>query len=265
MVVGVLCTGQGLALCVFTLLFTGVALVMRKKLLKAQVALASFTLLFMVVYFIDWHRLPYSPSMMSVLQRPSEALHFFFMLIGSPFAATSTYAIQAGIVVLLFVVAGLTGVIWHQRSNALWVLLVRYPWLVITAIVMPTVMVGRVGLGVQQALQSRYVPMATLFAATTLLLIFDTLPRSRSLLRIVLVTSLFLVTLPGWYFTYRDAVIMGWASRTQRNAYRDCILVHRDSPESCDDGGALYPGKDILNRRVKLLRDHRMSFFAQAP
>lgn len=265
MLVGVLSTSQGLVLCVFTLLFSAVALGVRRKLLKAHVALASFALLLMVAYFIDWHTLPYSPSVTSAFKRPHDAVRFFFALVGSPFATTLVYAVQSGVVSLLLVAVGMMVVIWHERGNALWIVMVRYPLLIISGIVMVTVIVGRVGLGMQQALVSRYVPMGALFAATLLLLVFDTLLRFRPLLRTVFVTSLFCLTIPVWYVHYRDAVVFGRTYRTHLNTYRDCVLAHRDSPELCDDGGNLYPFKDALDRRVKLLRDHRMSFFAHTP
>ena len=263
LVLGTLSTGQGLALCAFTLLFSVVALVVRHKLLKAHVALAGFALLLLVVYFTDWHTLPYHPSVTSGLHQPYEAGRFLLALLGDPFATTPRYAVQAGIVVLLLVVASLAVAFRHERDAALWTLLVQYPWLGMTGIVMVSIMVGRVGMGIEQAVVSRYVPMGALFAATVLLLVCDTLPRFHPSLRPVLLAGLFCLTLPVWYVHYREAVVAGWTQRTVFNAYRDCVLAHQDSPESCDDGGALLPVKDALDRRVKLLRDHRMSFFAQ--
>jgi hypothetical protein len=264
LVVSALCVGQGLALCVFTLLFSAVTLMVRGTLLDAHIALASLALLLMAAYFMNWHMLPYHPSVLSGFHRPYDAALFLFALIGSPFAAKSMHAILTGIGILLLVAASLAVALWHDRGNTLWGLLVQYPLLIIAGIVLPTIMVGRVGFGLPQALASRYVPTAALFAATTLLLVFDTLPRSRPRLRTVLVASLFCLTIPVWYVNYREAVVAEWTQRTQLNAYRDCVLAHQDGPESCD-GSQVLPFKDRLDRYVKLLRDHRLSFFAQPP
>jgi hypothetical protein len=134
----------------------------------------------------------------------------------------------------------------------------------ITVIVMLSIVVGRVGFGVSQALVSRYVPMGALFAATTLLLVCDTLLRSRPSLRTAFIACVFFLTLPVWYANYH-AVTVKKTLYTRLSAYRDCVLAHRDSPESCDSGRYAYPDQKTLARRVKLLRDRRLSFFAQTP
>jgi hypothetical protein len=267
LVVGALCVVHGLALCAFTILFVATALVVRHTVRKAHIVLASFALLLPVVYFTGWQTVPNHPSVLDGLHRPYEAALFLFALIGHPFAATPFYAIRIGIGILLLAMAGLAVAIAADGGTALWRLLVQYPLLFITGITILGTMVGRVGFGIQQAGASRYVPMGALFAATTLLLVFDTLPRLPLSLRRVFIASIFCLTIPVWYVNYREAVVAGWTRRTVLNAYRDCVLAHQDSPESCDDRGALLPvqHKRTLDRLVKMLRDHRMSFFAHTP
>ena len=126
-------------------------------------ALGAFTLW---RYFRHYVKPSHHPSLAYVLDHPHEGPHYFLTWLGSSFAHGSTISptSQASILGLLFLFLGLAAVwvLWRQRTLVLredrWRAV--SPWIIIGSYGLAcglATTAGRLGIGVEQALASRYI------------------------------------------------------------------------------------------------------------
>jgi len=115
-------------------------------------------------YFIGYHRPSYHPELASVIGSFWELLHYLVLWIGRYFASDFSDPLILGIIALLLF-AGAVGFAFEAiKRRGDW--RTFYPWLLIGAYACSTgaiTGVGRLGFGVQQALDTRYVAFSLFF------------------------------------------------------------------------------------------------------
>ncbi|HEY3602578.1 MAG TPA: hypothetical protein VGK72_11530 [Chthoniobacterales bacterium] len=115
-------------------------------------------------YFIGYHRPAYHPPFVSIRQRFFDLIHYIILWSGNYFASDMAGPFVLGICALVpfFVAAGYA--LWTSWRRGDW--RTFYPWLLLGAFAGGTVTVtalGRLGFGVEQALDNRYVAFSRYF------------------------------------------------------------------------------------------------------
>ena len=115
-------------------------------------------------YFIGYHRPSYHPELASVIGSFSELLHYLVLWVGRYFASDFGDPLILGIIALLLFAGGVSFAFEAIRRRGDW--RTFYPWLLIGAYACATgaiTAVGRLGFGMQQALDTRYVAFSLFF------------------------------------------------------------------------------------------------------
>lgn len=119
------------------------------------------------LYFYHWVDPSNNPSTMYMFSHAADAVEYFFINVGAPLMFEKGGAFSVGIVLLLLLAAVAVLLVKYQalRENAVWACLILFSLATSAACV-----VGRSGLGVEQALTSRYTTL-TVFSVIGLYII----------------------------------------------------------------------------------------------
>jgi hypothetical protein len=127
---------------------------------------AGWLLLFslnVAVYFHDYHRPGHHPSIMVALTQPFKAIAYYLSFLGSPLAVRQLILSQILGIVICLLIASICWYLLKINQNKL--LIYRLvPWLSIlsyTLISAALTTAGRLGFGIEQSLESRYVTFST--------------------------------------------------------------------------------------------------------
>jgi hypothetical protein len=115
-------------------------------------------------YFIGYHRPSYHPELASFSARFLDLLHYFVLWVGNYFASDFGNPFILGIIALILFVGAVGFAVDAIRRRIDW--RTFYPWLLIAAYACATgtiTAIGRLGFGVQQALDTRYVAFSLFF------------------------------------------------------------------------------------------------------
>jgi hypothetical protein len=112
------------------------------------------------IYFYDYVKPGYHPSLAFTLGHPKEALIYFFAFLGSPLSGSNLIiAYSVGFLVFVLFISLSTYLFWRVRQESS--LLHRMSsWLILGAYSLLSAVIttlGRVGFGVEQALSTRYI------------------------------------------------------------------------------------------------------------
>jgi hypothetical protein len=128
------------------------------------VAYASAGIISIGCYFIGYHRPSYHPELASIIGSFGQLFHYFILWVGRYFASDFADPLILGIIALLLF-AGAVGFSFDAiRRGREW--RIFYPWLLVGAYACATgiiTAIGRLGFGVQQALDARYVAFSLFF------------------------------------------------------------------------------------------------------
>lgn len=123
---------------------------------------------------------------------------------------------------------------------------------------------GRIGLGIGQAMESRYTTISTLFVISAAVLLYNSIILNlgknkkialKDILFITLVSSAFLIT---YTINYRHGVKKMIERGTQINSAAFCLNDPNNATD--DDLKKLYPHPDIIRKRIKILSDIGIKF-----
>jgi len=216
-------------------------------------------------YFIDYHRPWNHPAFASVRARFIDLIHYIILWTGNYFAGPIAGPFCFGIIALVFFVGAVSYSLWTIWQRRDW--RTFYPWLLLAAFACATVGItalGRLGFGVQQALDNRYVAFSRFFYIALFGLlhaIYCARARAASP-----VTRAFFLTNTGWLF---GLLLLLWgASRAPNRAvlathHRTRVhLLHTlewieaipDNPEHI----LIFPFADALRNRARFLNEHRV-------
>ena len=112
-------------------------------------------------YFAGYHRPSYHPKFASVTARFWDLAHYVILWAGNYFASDLAGPFVLGVCALVAFAAGFGFAIWTSWKQRKW--RTFYPWLLLGIFACATVAItalGRLGFGVQQALDNRYVAMS---------------------------------------------------------------------------------------------------------
>jgi len=115
-------------------------------------------------YFIGYHRPSYHPEPASVIGSFGQLCHYFVLWVGRYFASDFGDPLILGIIAVLFFAIAVAFAFETIKRRGDW--RTFYPWLLIGAYACATgaiTAVGRLGFGVQQALDTRYVAFSLFF------------------------------------------------------------------------------------------------------
>jgi hypothetical protein len=209
-------------------------------------------------FFLDAapHPVPWPTGVSVVLANPDAAIRYAMTYLGAPLGATPLQALYAGIVLVLIALPVVFLALTKFRTDGVLggLLLVSY----VGSTLVP-LLIGRLGLGVEQAFSSRY---ATLGALAPIGVYFCSLGLARTVTAgRYLAAGMFLLLAGGIFNSYSSGLDDGrkeWARRTTcAAAIKD---FHHIDPRQLTCG---YPDPGVILERAALLEQYHLSLFGQ--
>jgi hypothetical protein len=135
-------------------------ILLQRKGKKMLISWVVSSLVISSLYFLTWTRSDNLPAMTFFSNDPAGAIKYFFAFVGSPVSSGPwaeiliVYSVLAGFFITLFTIAGIVLTVKHNliKENSPWIALMLFS---LGTALMTTI--GRGGLGIAQALSSRYV------------------------------------------------------------------------------------------------------------
>lgn len=225
-------------------------------------------------YFIDYQRPRNHPPFASVGARLVDLIHYVILWTGNYFAGELAGPFCLGIIVLGLFIGAVSYSLWTVWQRRDWQTF--YPWLLLAAFACATVGItalGRVGFGVRQALDNRYVAFSRFFYIALFGLYYAIYcARVRTASPVI---RTFFLTNVGWLL---GLLMVFWGMSCAPNRallathHRTRIhLLHTlewieaipDNPEHV----LIFPFADDLRKRARFLDEHRVfrRSFAHGP
>lgn len=164
-------------------------------------------------YFIGYHRPSYHPKFASISGRFLDLAHYVVLWSGNYFSTDVASPFPLGIIALTLFFSGVAFVLWTIWQRRDW--RTFYPWLLLGAFSCATVTItalGRLGFGVEQALDNRYLAFSRFFYIALFGLYF-TIYVSRVRVGSPVIRTLFL-TNAGWIIGF---LALFWAASYPKN------------------------------------------------
>ena len=217
-------------------------------------------------YLVDYHRPAHHPEFLAGHPSVLKLAHYLILWVGSYFNSTIASPFIVGLGAITIFASALFGSVGLVRQGRDW--RAFYPGLIIGAYACATAAItaiGRIGFGVEQALDTRYRTYSLFFYLAILSLLFaiycchfrSAAPARR---RIFLSGScaLALVALVGWLGCYRDGL-----RQTEVVVQRNHVLLRALEwievvPDNPDFHYLCFPLPETLAGRVRLLRQNRI-------
>ena len=226
-------------------------------LLAATVAIAS--------YFIGYERPPHHPQLASLQRQGLDLAHYLILWIGSYFASDQVNPLIAGIVAV-----GLSAVL----GGATLILLLRnkewrtfYPWVLMGAYAVVTGIVtafGRLGFGIQQALDSRYTVFSLFFYLAFVGGSFAFYcahirngSRARRASFLTHTAGLCALAALCWIWCYQKNLVLLRLHRESRVKLIEALEWMDVIPDN-PDLALVFPFVDVLKNRARILAEHRV-------
>lgn len=225
-------------------------------------------------YFVGYHRPAHHPQFLAGHPGAWKLAHYLILWVGSYFNSSISDPFAVGLAALALLAAALLGAVWVLRERGEW--RAFYPGLIIAAYAGATAAItaaGRIGFGVEQALDTRYRTYSLFFYLAIIALLFA-LYCSRVRHAVAGVRRMFLLgcsmvalaALIGWIGCYRDGLRL-----QEVLANRNLVLLRAlewsevvpDNPELRN----VFPLPDFLLERTRILRENgilRLSFPSSA-
>jgi hypothetical protein len=216
-------------------------------------------------YFINYHRPSYHPELASSSTRFWDLLHYFVLWSGNYFASDFADPFVLGIIALILSAGGLWFAVEATKRRDDW--RTFYPWLLIGtyACVTGTITaIGRLGFGVRQALDTRYVAFSLFFYIALFGLYFaiycSRVRFASPVVRASLLTNatwvIGLITLL-WAASYKKNLV-GLAAHHKYRIHLLHTLQWIEPIPDNPDLALIFPYVGVLRDRVRLLEKHRI-------
>ncbi|MBF0524224.1 MAG: hypothetical protein HQK56_03905 [Deltaproteobacteria bacterium] len=205
------------------------------------------------------------------LHHPLEFILHALAFLGSPLANYRVgFAVAYGIIgLVIFFYAGSR--VWQKFHDRL-ELVAPYFCLgayAVMAALLTTV--GRVGLGLDQALVLRYITFSNLLWISDIILIFllvatdstRTKAKSKSIFPRLVIYGLGVITIFSLVQSYRRAIDYADDLHRRLDAARQNILAHYPGPMDEKIILSLHPSIDFINHFLRVLKDNHLSLFAE--
>ena len=214
--------------------------------------LTIFSTIF-TVYLHDYHQPSHSPSLSQVITHPLLAVNYYTALLGSPLFSQSLLdsQIKGGVILIIF--ACFCGYLWQQRRNTQ-LINQFFPWLLIGFYVLLSaglITAGRMNLGTEFALSSRYITFSTYLLVTLIYLFAIVLSHVKH--RVVLGTIATLLTIL-LLLSYKNSLALGINLFTQIHYQRvygkTCLLTINVIEDKECIAEYIYPEPDKLAKQA---------------
>jgi hypothetical protein len=213
-------------------------------------------------YFVGYRRPPSHPEFASLQDRAVDLGNYFILWIGSYFASDYVAPFIAGIVALgLFAVVGVGTLIFLFRTKE-W--RTFYPWGLIGIYAVLTAVItafGRLGFGVQQALDSRYTAFSLFFYLALVggsFALYCAHIRKGPTARACFLThaaGLAIIAAVCWMACYQKGVALLPHHREYRVKLLDALKWMDVIPDN-PDLELICPSAEVLRRRARTLAEH---------
>jgi len=217
-------------------------------------------------YFIGYHRPFYHPEFASISGRFLDLVRYILLWSGNYFSTNFAPPFLLGIVALTLFFSGAGFVLWTIWRRGDW--RTFYPWLLLGAFACATVTItalGRVGFGVEQALDNRYLAFSRFFYIALFGLYFAIYCARVREGGSVTIRTLFL-THAGWALVF---LALCWAVSFKKNL--GVLAEHHGSrarllralewmgpiPDN-PDLALIFPYVDVLKKRARILEENRI-------
>ena len=235
---------------------------------KGKKILISWVISSLVIsslYFHTWTRSDNLPAMTFISDDPAAAIKYFFAFMGSPVSTGPwagiliQYSVLAGFIMVLFTIAGITLTVKYDliKENSPWIALMLFS---LGTALMTTI--GRSGLGVAQALSSRYVTF-TILGIIGLYFLCVSLYRHKGPAIHTsgwLLKGITCIILLGVFLGMIEGLAMGMKIASDREKMT-CTLINYHSA-SDDSLLALHPDAGFTREMAKVLERQHINVFS---
>lgn len=197
------------------------------------------------------------------LHHPVFFTKYILCYLGAPLAHRIFFANIVALILLVIILLSVFD-IWRLDKNQLRKMI---PWLALMLYVVMSALVtglGRVGLGIGQALSSRYTTISTLFVISAAVLLYNSIilnlekKKKASLKDIVFISVVSL----AFCIVYIKSYEHGIRQMKEMSSRINAAAVHLKNPDNAsdDDLKVLYPNPDVVRQRMKILKEMGIEF-----
>lgn len=211
------------------------------------------------IYFYGWTRPSYHPSPLSIFKDIFTSLSFFIMNIGSPFASDRINAFGIGILLFILFIFVILLTIYKKLiyENMVWISFILFS--LMSSIV---ITIGRVGLGLDMALSSRYVTLTSLGIIGLYMMIINFKKNINNSQNYNILYGIILsMILIGLFSGYVSGVITGNDLLVSRKNNVESLINYKLTED--ENLKKIYPNPDIARERAKILDKYRLNVFAK--
>lgn len=197
------------------------------------------------------------------LSQPLNFVKYIFSFLGAPLAQDISTAIWISLILFIIIILSMLDIrrLDKKRFDKMipWLTLIIY--VILNAVIIG---MGRIHLGINQALSSRYTTISTLFVISAAVLLYNSIilnlekNRKASLKDIVFI----LVVSLAFSVTYINSYKNGMSGmKKMSNRVNDSAICLKD-PENASDEDLknLYPIPELVRKRMKILSDMGIEF-----
>ncbi|HEY9771932.1 MAG TPA: hypothetical protein V6C71_26105 [Coleofasciculaceae cyanobacterium] len=209
---------------------------------------------FFTVYLHDYHQPSHSPSLSQVITHPLLAVNYYTALLGSPLFSQSLLdsQIKGGVILIIFTC--FCGYLWRQRRNTQ-LINQSFPWLLIGFYVLLSaglITAGRMNLGTEFALSSRYITFSTYLLVTLIYLFAIVLSHVRHKLILGIIATLLTILL---LLSYKNSLALGinlfTKTHYQRVYGKTCLLTINVIEDKECIAEYIYPNPNKLAKQAQ--------------
>jgi hypothetical protein len=225
--------------------------------------LSSLVICFL--YFHTWTRPGNLPSMSFISEDPVTAIKYFFAFMGSPVSSGPwgdlliLYSVLVGIFIVFFTIAGIALTVKYDmvKENSPWIALLLFS---LGTAFMTTI--GRSGLGIAQALSSRYVTF-TIPGIIGLYLLYVSLYRNKAAVTPhsgLIIRAITCIILFGVLLGMIEGMALGMKIASDREKMTCTLMNYRSASD--DALSALHPDPAFIREMATVLERRHLNVFS---
>ncbi len=263
---------QGLVIGFYLTGYFLLSLLFKEKINKKFYLLLGTSIIITVAYLYNYKMGNQGLDPFLFVKNPFEAIAYCGGFIGNAFAQTrNPYFV---LIYLLFLIPSFSYSFYlNYKTSKLKSIIYLYrenPLIVLGALIMLVVMVGRLENGIYQAASPRYVTFSLILNIGIWLYIISAwekhrVPFKKHLVTVFSLLGLFayVIGMTGYYSGLSGGLVYGGKKlMDNRRSYHDCILSHPNDYRKCDRWAHdVYPDNDYLYKKLDILKKHRLSLF----
>lgn len=217
------------------------------------------------LYFHTWTRPGNLPSMSFISEDPATSIKYFFAFMGSPVSSGPwadiliLYSVLVGIFIVFFTIVGIALTVKYDMVKE------NLPWIVLLLFSLGTAFmttIGRSGLGIAQALSSRYVTF-TIPGIIGLYLLYVSLYRNKGPVTLpsgLILRAITCIILFGVLLGMIEGLALGMKIASDREKMTCTLMNYRFASD--DTLSALHPDPGFTREMAKVLERRHLNVFS---